>query len=430
MAEAMKCGEQEFEVHLPPKLIAAELEPNQLDLPRRTPAEHIRWALDHPIDSAPLKELVKPGEKVCLVISDVTRRWQSPETYLPILVAELESAGIRDEDMLIISATGTHRRQTPEEHKGLVTEAVYDRIQVVDHQCTDEENLAYVGTTTRGTPVWLDKRALACDKIILTGGVVYHFMAGFGGGRKSVLPGIAGRETIMKNHNLALNPGLGNGSNPEVRSANMTDSNPVHADMMEACAMAKPSFLINVVVDDNQKIIGVFAGNWITAHRAACDLVDRMYGVPAKEQTELVIASAGGYPKDLNFYQTIKTLSNALVVAKEGGTIILVTKSDEGFGNDDTQRQIAGYETMLEREKDLRENFSIGAFIGYLFAEAGEKYNMIAVTDIPQADFGTAKIHVVSTLDEALELARQYHGGKLPRATLMPHGANTLPKMQ
>ena len=255
-------------------------------------------------------------------------------------------------------------------------------------------------------------------------------MAGFGGGRKSILPGIAGRETIMKNHNLALNPGLGNGSNPEVRSANMTDSNPVHADMMEACAMAKPSFLINVVVDDNQKIIGVFAGNWITAHRAACDLVDRMYGVPAKEQTELVIASAGGYPKDLNFYQTIKTLSNALVVAKEGGTIILVTESDEGFGNDDTQRQIAGYETMLEREKDLRENFSIGAFIGYLFAEAGEKYNMIAVTDIPQVDFGTAKIHVVSTLDEALELARQYHGGKLPRATLMPHGANTLPKMQ
>lgn len=174
----------------------------------------------------------------------------------------------------------------------------------------------------------------------------------------------------------------------------------------------------------------MFAGNWITAHRAACDLVDRMYGVPAKEQTELVIASAGGYPKDLNFYQTIKTLSNALVVAKEGGTIILVTKSDEGFGNDDTQRQIAGYETMLEREKDLRENFSIGAFIGYLFAEAGEKYNMIAVTDIPQADFGTAKIHVVSTLDEALELAKAYHGGKLPRATLMPHGANTLPKMQ
>ncbi len=430
MAEAMHYGKTSFPVTLAPEEIAAELEPNAVELEQKTVPELVRDALAHPIDSKPLKELVKPGESVCIIISDVTRRWQSPETYIPIVVEELESAGIRDEDILILSATGTHRRQTPEEHMGLVTEAVYRRIRVEDHVCTDEDNLQMVGTTSYGTPVLLDKRALACDHIVLTGGVVYHFMAGFGGGRKSILPGIAGRETIMKNHNLALNPGLGNGSNPEVRSANMTDSNPVHADMMEACAMAKPSFLINVVVDDNQKIIGVFAGNWITAHRAACDLVDRMYGVPAKEQTELVIASAGGYPKDLNFYQTIKTLSNALVVAKEGGTIILVTKSDEGFGNDDTQRQIAGYETMLEREKDLRENFSIGAFIGYLFAEAGEKYNMIAVTDIPQADFGTAKIHVVSTLDEALELAREYHGGKLPRATLMPHGANTLPKMQ
>lgn len=429
MAEAMKCGQQEFEVHLPPELIAAELEPNRVELPQRTPAEHIRWALDHPIDSAPLKELVKAGNKVCLVISDVTRRWQSPETYIPLLVEELESAGVRDEDILIISATGTHRRQTPEEHAGLVTQAVYDRITLVDHVCTDEENLTYVGTTTRGTPVWLDKRALECDKIILTGGVVYHFMAGFGGGRKSILPGIAGRETIMKNHNLALNPGLGAGSNPEVRSANMNASNPVHADMVEACSMVSPAFLVNVVVNDDQQIIAAFAGNWITAHRAACDLVDRMYGVPAREKTPLVIASAGGFPKDLNFYQTIKTLSNALEVVEEGGTIILVTQSQEGFGNADTQRQIAGFNTMLEREKDLRENFSIGAFIGYLFAESAEKYHMIVVTGMDQSDFGTANIHAVRTLDEALDLSRRLNGKDL-QATLMPHGANTLPKFQ
>lgn len=430
MAEAMKYGQEEFEVHLPPELIAAELEPNRIDLPQRTPAEHIRWALDHPIDSAPLKELVRAGEKVCIVISDVTRRWQSPETYLPILVAELESAGIRDEDILILSATGTHRRQTREEQIGLVTQAVYDRVRVEDHQCTEEENLAYVGTTSRGTPVWLDKRALECDHILLTGGVVFHFMAGYGGGRKSILPGISGRETIMKNHNLALNPGLGSGSNPNVRSANMNDTNPVHADMMEACSMVNPTFLLNVVVNDEQEIIAAFAGNWVTAHRAACDLVDRMYGVPVKEKTPLVIASAGGYPKDLNFYQTIKTLSNALEVVADGGTLILVTKSEEGFGSEDTQRQIAGFATMEEREKDLRENFSIGAFIGYLFAESAEKYHVIAVTGMAQEDFGTARIHVVKTLDEALELSRRLNGGRDLRATLLPHGANTLPKFQ
>ena len=430
MAETMRYGQGAFEVHLPPELIAAELEPNQIELPQRTTAEHIRWALDHPIDSAPLKELVRPGETVCIIISDVTRRWQAPETYLPILVAELESAGVRDEDMLIVSATGAHRRQTREEKIGLVTEAVYERIRFVDHQSTEEENLVYVGTTTQGTPVWLDKRAMECDKIILTGGVVYHFMAGFGGGRKSVLPGIAGRETIMKNHNLALNPGLGHGSNPNVRSANMNADNLVHEDMMEACSLANPTFLVNVVVNDDQQIIAAFAGNWITAHRAACDLVDRMYGVSVREKTPQVIASAGGYPKDLNFYQTIKTLCNAVEVVEDGGTIILVTKSEEGFGSADTEKQIAGYSTMLDREKALRENFSIGAFIGYLFAENAEKYNLIAVTDMKQSDFGTAKIRVVKTLDEALELSRKLNGGKDLRTTLMPHGANTLPKFQ
>ena len=200
MAEAMKYGKEEFAVTLPAEKIAAELEPNRVELPQRTVAEHIRYALAHPVDSAPLDQLVHAGERVCIVISDVTRRWQSPETYLPILIEELEKAGIRDEDMLILSATGTHRRQTREEHVGMVTEEVYDRIRVEDHQCEDTENLTYVGTTSFGTPVWLDKRALECDHIILTGGVVYHFMAGFGGGRKSILPGIAGRETVSYTH--------------------------------------------------------------------------------------------------------------------------------------------------------------------------------------------------------------------------------------
>ena len=194
--------------------------------------------------------------------------------------------------------------------------------------------------------------------------------------------------------------------------------------------MVNPTFLVNVVVNDDQEIIAAFAGNWITAHRAACDLVDRMYGVPAREKTPLVIASAGGYPKDLNFYQTIKTLCNALEVVEKDGTIILVTRSQEGFGNADTERQIAGFSTMLEREKDLRENFSIGAFIGYLFAESAEKYHMIVVTGMDQAAFGSAKIHAVKNLDEALELSRRLNGGRDLRATLMPHGANTLPKFQ
>ena len=152
MAEAMHYGKTSFPVTLPEEDIAAELEPNAVELEQKTVPELVRDALAHPIDSKPLKELVKPGESVCIIISDVTRRWQSPETYIPIVVEELESAGIRDEDILILSATGTHRRQTPEEHMGLVTEAVYRRIRVEDHVCTDEDNLQMVGTTSTAPP--------------------------------------------------------------------------------------------------------------------------------------------------------------------------------------------------------------------------------------------------------------------------------------
>ncbi|MDD3218701.1 MAG: nickel-dependent lactate racemase [Lachnospiraceae bacterium] len=331
----------------------------------------------------------------------------------------------------MISATGTHRCQTKEEHMGLVTEEIYNRIKLVDHQCTDEENLKYMGTTTRNTPVWLDSRAIACDRLILTGGVVYHFLAGYGGGRKSIVPGIAGRETIMKNHNLALNPGFGSGSNPNVRSAVMDERNPFHMDLMEAAAMAHPDFLLNVVVDDEQKIIGAFAGNYIEAHKEACKLVDSIYGVYVKEKTPLVIASAGGYPKDLNLYQTSKTICNALEVVSEGGTIILISKCSEAFGDADCERLINGYPDMLEREKSLRENFSIGAYIGYLFAESAEKYNLIIVTDLSQESFGTARIHAVKSLDEAMDKAKELNGADWePKTTLLPHGANTLPKFE
>ena len=338
--------------------------------------------------------------------------------------------GNPDISVRLLVATGFHRLTTRKELTSKLGEGIVNSEEIIVHDAFDPDSNVRIGVLPSGAPLVIDRAAVETDLLISEGFIEPHFFAGFSGGRKSVLPGIAGRETIMKNHNLALNPGLGAGSNPEVRSANLSDSNPVHADMMEACAMVKPTFLINVVVDDNQKIISAFAGNWITAHKAACDLVEKMYGVAAKEKTPMVIASAGGYPKDLNFYQTIKTLCNALEVVEDGGTIILVTKSDEGFGNDDTERQIAGYETMLDREKALRENFSIGAFIGYLFAESAEKHHLIAVTGIPQEQFGTAKIHAVKTLDEALELSRQLNGGKDLRATLLPHGANTLPKLK
>lgn len=308
--------------------------------------EHIEYALDHPIGAGPLEEAVRPGDKVCILISDITRRWHQPSAYLPILVERLNRAGIPDRDILILCATGTHSRQTREEQVSLVGEELYRRIRFRDHQCDDKEHLPYMGTTSRRTPVWLNSYAMACDKIILTGGVVYHFLAGFGGGRKSIVPGIAGRETINTNHNNALNKGLGSGSNPRACNGNMTEDNPFYSDLMECAAFAKPAYLLNVIVDDSYQIVGAFAGDWREAHAQAAKAVEKLDGVPVPRRAPLVIASAGGYPKDINLYQTSKTLSNALAAAAPGGTIVLLSQCREGFGDVDCEARLCSYHTM------------------------------------------------------------------------------------
>lgn len=430
--ERMKYSDTEFDVSLDPRQVVAEVHANAVKLPKRTVREHIEYALDHPIGAGPIEEAVKPGDKVCIVISDTTRRWQQPSAYLPVLVERLNKAGIPDEDLLILCATGTHRKQTEEEHISLVGEDLYRRIRFIDHQCDDKEHLTYMGTTSRGTPVWLDSYAMSCDKVILTGGVVYHFLAGFGGGRKSIVPGIAGRETINTNHNNALNKGLGSGSNPRVCNGNMTEDNPFHSDLMECAAFAKPAYLLNVVVDDNYQIVGAFAGDWRKAHAEATKLVQQLDGVPIPHRTPLVISSAGGYPKDINLYQTSKTLSNALAAVAPGGTMILLSECREGFGDPDCEAQICNYDTMADREKDLRANFSIGGFVGFLFAETAENYHLILVTDLPAERFARTKIQVAHTLDEALALAAKCNGGSLDgmETTLMPHGGSTVPLAQ
>lgn len=430
--ESMKYSNTAFPVSLDPKQVVAEVHANTIDLPKRTVQEHIEYALDHPIGAGPLEDAVHAGDKVCILISDVTRRWQQPSTYLPILVARLNRAGIPDEDILIVCATGTHRKQTEEEHISLVGEDLYRRIRFLDHQCDDKEHLTYMGTTSRGTPVWLNSYAMACDKIILTGGVVYHFLAGFGGGRKSIVPGIAGRETINTNHNNALNKGLGSGSNPDACNGNMTASNPFHSDLVECAAFAKPAYLLNVIVDDNYQIVGAFAGDWQKAHAAAAKVVEQMDGVAIPRRTPLVIASAGGYPKDINLYQTSKTLANALAAVAPGGTMILLSQCGEGFGDADCEAQICNYDSMEAREKALRADFSIGGFVGFLFAETAENYHLILVTDLPAERFTHTGIQVAHTLDEALALAAQCNGGSLDgvETTLMPHGGSTFPLPQ
>lgn len=390
--------------------------------------EIIKEALKNPIGSKKLKEMVKKGEKICIVVSDITRAWQRMSVYLSYVVEELELAGIQDEDIIFISATGSHRKQTPEEHRVLLGDKLAGRFKVIDHVSTNEEDLEYVGTTSFGTPVHINKLALKCDHIILTGSIIYHFLAGWGGGRKSILPGISGYKTIMTNHALSLSPEIGGGTKKTVKSGSI-ENNPVHLDMMEAADFVKPTFMFNALMGSNGKIRAAVAGDYIKAFEKGCGMVDEYDAAEIHELADIVVGSACGYPKDINLYQTSKTFFNVRETVKKGGTIIIMSQCSEGFGNEEMEDIMINYDDNSKREASLREDYSIAKHIGYIMCEAAVNYNMILVSDMDAKILEKCNIKVVKNVDEALEMAYNL-SGKDAKVYVMPNGANTLPKLK
>ncbi|MGB5985133.1 MAG: nickel-dependent lactate racemase [Desulfobacterales bacterium] len=383
-------------------------------------------ALARPIDSPPLKEMVKPGEKVAITVSDITRGWQRNHLTLPLLIDSLNEAGIADEDITIIIAVGAHRQNTETEFVELCSESVCHRVRVVNHDAWDTANMVYYGKTSRGTEVSVNRAAAEADRLILTGGVIYHYMVGYGGGRKSVLPGVSSLRTIQQSHMWAMADTVGQGSNP--LAANMkTAGNPAHEDMMEAAAFLKPDFIVNVVPNLEGDITGIFAGNWISAWQAATRMVDEIFGVTIQEQADIVIVSAGGYPKDINLYQSQKTIDNAVYAMKPGGVVILLAECPD-ISEPREFFDWFDHPTFQEMEKAVRANFLISGWVAVRQLEYGRQGTMIMVTRKENIDLARrAGVQGVATMEEALRLAYDACGTASPKITVMPQGANTFP---
>lgn len=391
-----------------PNLIQAKEIPPLDDFPGK-----VRQALDEPIGSPPLKDLVKPGQKILMIISDITRPVGS-EQFMPVLVNYLNEAGIQDEDMQILVATGTHREATKEEFQRLLGPEIAARISVVSNRAVASPDFVYLGTTTRGTPVKINRLAVEADHVILTGGIGFHFLAGFSGGRKSVVPGIAAQETIQANHSLVLDAGdkVGQG---------LMEGNPIAEDMQEATAMLNPSFLLNVVLNNQGKPAGVFAGHWKEAHRAGCRFAHECFGISLKEKRPLVIAGAGGFPKDLNLYQAAKGLLNAMEAVEEGGTVIFVAECREGIGSEDYFALAVKEQSRQEKEGVLRREFSIARYIGYLNSLWAKKASIKLVSTLPDDQVRAMGMEPYGSLEEALA---EVDAEALSNCWLIPHSAS------
>jgi lactate racemase len=414
----LKCGEKTFSADLPEERIISVLRPKVTEA-AGTAHELVERALDGCSDYL---SRFQPGEQVVIVTSDVTRPTGS-EVYLPLLVARLNAAGIRDRDIEIIIALGIHRKQTEAEHKKILGE-LFGRIKVTDHECDDPAALVYLGETSGGLPIEVNQRVAEAQRLILTGSITFHYFAGFGGGRKSFLPGVSSRRSCMASHFSLLNPEEGSGRHPKAVTGNL-EGNPVHEALLEACGKRPPDFILNTVLNQDKKIMAVFAGDWREAHLEGCRFYAETFSCRIREKADLVVVSCGGFPKDINLIQAHKSMEYGSRALKPGGVMILLAECRDGYGNG-TFFNWFSYPTPEELESALRKHYEINGQTAWSVKEKAGRFSIVLVSDLPSEEVETMGMVPARTLAQALELAVPLLLSEY-RAYVIPEGGIVLP---
>lgn len=340
----------------------------------------LQESLAHPIGSKPLCEEIPAGASVALVVSDMSRFWMRQDLVIPHLVEYLHTAcGVDYGKLTIVVANGTHTGGDEQELRTLVTSNVFDKVRVENHDC-EAKDLVYLGMTAHDTPVWLNKTVATADFVVCLGACTHHIMAGFGGGRKSILPGVSGLQTIRHNHAYSLDPKALR-SNPKIGNGVLT-GNPLHEDMCEAAAMLPHLFMVNLVMNAQMQLHAIFSGHYLKSWEAGCALVNKIYQVDVPEQADVIVASCGGFPKDISLYQGTKTVDNVESGLKPGGTLILMLEAPEGGG---PEEYFGWCQNLLDGtiEKRLREAFTVAGYIFFQNCEQAQRQKIFLYSSIP-----------------------------------------------
>jgi nickel-dependent lactate racemase len=408
-------GKTEVCARIPTRNYLGSIEPKER--PGVTePRAEIERALNEPIGTKKLREIAKGGDKVAIVVDDATRATPS-YIMVPPLLDELNRAGVKDEDVTVIFGCGSHHAVKSEAMEKLVGEEVLKRVKVISHDYKSADQVL-LGKTSFGTKVTVNKVFAEADVKVLTGDVGLHYYAGYGGGRKSVLPAVSSAGTIQQNHAMLLDPKAKTG---------VLDGNPVHEDMMEAAKLAKVDFILNIVTNGKRELVQAFAGDLEKAFYNGVKLVDEMYKLPIEKRADIVVVSPGGNPYDINLFQAYKGLDNALDAVKRGGVIVIVAECPEGHGNDVFYDWMTKFNDLKQMEKEIKRHFVLGGHKAYYLVRALQKVKIILVSVMPDYyAVNTFKLRTAKALNDALRDAFDM-GDKNAKVWVMPHGNITLP---
>lgn len=375
-------------------------------------------ALENPIGTPPLREIVRPGERVCIVVNDITRLARA-DLLLPPIVDTLNGAGVPDSDIFIVFALGIHRCQTDRERRLIVGDAIFRRIRSFDHISTDDSSLVEIGTTSFGNRVEINREVWEADRIILTGEIIYHLIAGYSGGRKSLAPGVAGFRTTTFNHRMIFDPNCRVGK---------LDGNPAHEDLLEACRLADPDFIVNLVLNPRGGLIRVVAGHYDLAHREGCREVDRMLAAEIDRPYDVVVASAGGYPLDIDLRQAHKGLENACQALRPGGSILFYAECPNGAGIKSFEDYVRLYDDEFEMKAALERDFAVGGHKAYWVARLGRLYDVHLVSALDPEFVRRCHLQPVAPAGHAAALQSLLQkAGPNARVAVIPYAGFTLP---
>ena len=412
MNVSLNYGDNSITLNIPDKNYMGTLNPKEID-EVENPNIEVKRTLANPIGSKKLKELVSSEDKIVILVSDISR--PSPSSILlPPIIEELREAGVSNNQITIVFGLGVHRKQTEEEKKRLVGEEVYNQVKCIDH---DVDNCVKIGTTKRGNDVFVFREILKANFIIATGNLEFHYFAGYSGGAKALAPGICGRETIADNHKHFLDSGA---------KAGIIKGNPVREEMEEIGKMVGIDFIVNAILNSHEKIIKVVAGEVTNAHREGTKYINDMFRVEINELVDIVITSPGGYPKDIDLYQTHKAMENASLAVKNGGIIIVAGECKDGLGEGKFAEALNGKLSPHELIEELKNNFVLGRHKASRIAKIHLNSEIYLVSNLEDEIKKNLFIKSFNSLEEAFSEAIKVQGENA-KVLVMPYGSSTLP---